>query len=199
MTLQSPLKPHQDTVPDHLCDIGAPPARRRQNFTPDDYRHMFGWMVNEVDGNAFLMLGHGMVGVVMPPTLAGAAVNLLRSQGFRGPVLEVSTGARVWIVLADPNGLVLCEPELPAGVKMLGCSAPVPLPCESGGSARWIIPPDVHHRWLPTLAAVLAAVPGRRKLDARGGQPTAPRRGRGKRHGGLGIRSGSLRHRTGHR
>lgn len=128
------------------------------NKTPADYRHEFGWLVHEVDGDAYLSLGHGIVGVAMPPMYAGVVVNALRRHGSRGPVLEVGTEARVWIVLADPNERVFSAPELPAGVTLLSCSTPVPLPGSSGRrAARWIVPPDPQHRWLPTVDAVLLA------------------------------------------
>lgn len=128
------------------------------NSTPADYRHQFGWLVHEVDGEAYLSLGHGMVGLAMAPRYAGTVVNALRRHGSRGPVLEVGAGARVWIVLADPNGRVLSAADLPAGMSLLGCSTPVPLPGSSPRrSARWIVPPDPLRRWLPTLDAVLLA------------------------------------------
>lgn len=195
MSPQSPPALTSGTVLDRLCGHGWTSARGQRNVTPAHYRHQFGWIVHEVDGSAYLSLRHGMVGVAMPPTRAGEAVNALRSQGSRGPVLEVGTGAPVWVVLADPNGRVLSEPELPAGIRVLGCSTLVPLPGTSSRPARWIVPPDVHHRWLPTLDAVLAAV--------RAGHPSARdrrtrhRTGKGVRHVRPAHDSGLLRCRPG--
>lgn len=120
------------------------------------YREQFGWSVEEKDGKPLLFLGNGMIGVVVPATRARAVAVHLHSQDTCGPVLEL--GGATWVFLADANGMVVDQTELNGGVSLLGYAKQVPLPEAPLGAVRWVVPPNPHQRWLPTLAAVLAAV-----------------------------------------
>ncbi|MGH3520549.1 MAG: hypothetical protein ACRDQ7_24900 [Haloechinothrix sp.] len=121
------------------------------------YRELFGGGVEEHRGRVFLSMGQGLVGVALFPFLARVVVQRLAGIDASGPVIEVRNGWHRWVVLADPNGLVLSPADWPAGVEVLECPRRVLLPSGSA-SARWVIRPDARHRWLPTLGAVLAAV-----------------------------------------
>lgn len=120
------------------------------------YREQFGWSVEEKGGRPFLFLGNGMVGVGVPVTRARAVALQLQYQDTCGPVLE--HGGATWIFLADANGMVVDQTELHGGVSLLGYAKQIPLPEAPFDAVRWVVAPNPYQRWLPTLAAVLAAV-----------------------------------------
>lgn len=122
------------------------------------YRELLGGNVEEVDGRLLLSMGHGMLGVALSPFLARAVVKHLAGTEVCGPVIEMTSTRHCWVILADPNGLVLAQADAPAGVEVLGCPRRIPLPTTSVGPVRWVVPPSARHRWLPTLASVLLAV-----------------------------------------
>lgn len=126
--------------------------------TPAEYQAHFGWSVQVEGGTVFLPMDGGTVGVRLPAAPAAATVQLLRRYDARGPVLEIVNRNRNWVILADPNGLVLAPSELPPDVVVLTRPARVPLPTTSTSSVRWIIPPRAQHRWLPTLTTVADAI-----------------------------------------
>lgn len=139
-----PRRPHQARpVPGDTC------------LTAHQYRTAYGWTVNETGS---LQMGGGMVGALVQSIFAGATAEFLQRQESCGPVLDLGMGVDGWLFLADPNELVLSQPEMPPGVTVLGCPYKVPLPTPSNRGVRWINPPRSRARWLPTLATVLAAV-----------------------------------------
>ncbi|NKQ55003.1 hypothetical protein HFP15_19150 [Amycolatopsis sp. K13G38] len=121
------------------------------------YRLHFGWTVADREKIPHLVLGHNMVGLATPPAEGGAVLGYLQRHDLAGPVLEPEMGT--WVFLADANGLVVNPAELPADVRLLGCGTTLPVPMTAqGGAARWVVAPDVKQRWLPSLAAIVAAV-----------------------------------------
>lgn len=121
------------------------------------YREHFGWTVDNRENGPHLVLGQNMVGLAVPRAGGNAVLEYLLRQEIRGPVLEVDMGT--WVFLADSNGLVLSPADLPASVRFLSCGTALPMPLTSGSAAvHWIIPPNVRQRWLPSLAAVVAAI-----------------------------------------
>lgn len=122
------------------------------------YRELLGAGVEEYRGRLFLPMGFGLVGVALSPFLGRAVVHRLARTDTCGPVLELADGWNCWVILTDPNGLVLAREDLPRGVEVLGCPRRVPLPTSATGPVRWVVPPNPQHRWLPTLASVMAAV-----------------------------------------
>ncbi|TNC26413.1 hypothetical protein [Amycolatopsis alkalitolerans] len=124
---------------------------------PAAYREHFGWMVDDRENPPRLLLGHNMVALTMPRTRGVAVLEYLCRQDIRSPVLEPDLGS--WAFLADSNGLVLTPGDLPEDVKLLGCGAMLPVPLTTANPAvRWVVAPDVRQRWLPSLAALMAAV-----------------------------------------
>lgn len=122
------------------------------------YRELLGGNVEEYRGRLFLSMGYGLVGVALSPFLARAVVKRLARTDTCGPVIELTNGWHCWVILADPNGLVMAQDDAPPGVEILGCPRRVPLPSTSVGPVRWVVPPTAQHRWLPTLASVASAV-----------------------------------------
>lgn len=121
------------------------------------YCEHFGWTVDNRENAPHLVLGQNMVGLAVPRAGGSAALEYLLRQEIRGPVLELDMGT--WVFLADSNGLVLSPADLPASVRFLSCGTALPMPLISGStSVRWIVAPDVRQRWLPSLAAVVAAI-----------------------------------------
>lgn len=121
------------------------------------YRELFGWTVERVDGHDQLRLTHGMAGVLLHPSLAATAVSALKHVGACGPVLLAEDDDPAWIVLADPNGVVLPHADLPLGIGLLDYASAIQLPRAGSNRPRWVVPPTPGHRWLPTIAAVISA------------------------------------------
>lgn len=134
-----------------------------KTFTAAQYRQLFGW---DVDESGALLLGRGIVGVLVRPIVAGAVALTLAEYGSRGPILDLGDAIGL-AFLADPNEIVLAQNSLPAGVAVLNCPHAVPLPVPGSVAnqpPRWIQPPNVRSRWLPTLSTVLAATAASRPL-----------------------------------
>lgn len=129
----------------------APPM-----FAADSYRSQFGWRVDQLSHRLTLNLDADMVAVQIPTSSNQAArvLELLRQRDYRGPVLQHETDEH-WTFFADANGIVLDRTQHPRNVRILTCPAVVQLPSGSNCGARWIVPPSIQHRWLPTLAAVI--------------------------------------------
>ncbi|HJQ47660.1 MAG TPA: hypothetical protein VJ870_15285 [Amycolatopsis sp.] len=120
------------------------------------YREHFGWTVNEEENAPRLVLGHNMVALAMARTTGGVVLDYLCRHDTRGPVLELDPGT--WVFLADSNGLVLNAADLPDGVRLLGCGTAIPVPLTARHlPVRWVVAPNVRQRWLPSLAALVAA------------------------------------------
>ena len=147
--------------PRHRPALTAKPPRRlravgaQQALTAHHYREAYGWTV---DDTGSLQMGGGMIGVLVQAIFAGATAEFLQRQESCGPVLDLGMGVDGWLFLADPNGLVLSQQEMPPGATVLGCPYKIPLPTPENCVVRWISPPRSRARWLPTLATVLAAV-----------------------------------------
>lgn len=130
------------------------PVGSEKPLTADQYRAAYGWPVDETGA---LQMGGGMVGVLVQSIFAGPTAEYLQRQESCGPILDLGMGVDGWLFLADPNALVLSQPEMPPGVTVLGCPYKIPLPTPTNHGVRWINPPRSRARWLPTLATVIAA------------------------------------------
>ncbi|PXY29211.1 hypothetical protein DI005_09830 [Prauserella sp. PE36] len=126
-----------------------------------DYRGVFGWPVRWEATGPHLVIGSGIGAVAMPKAQSEAVLAGLARQDCLGPVLAIPTKREMMSVL-------LVEAELPAWgdapppeqVRVLPAGTTVPLPDWRRPEihARWIVEPDAHRRWLPSLGAVLATI-----------------------------------------
>ncbi|WP_246243617.1 hypothetical protein [Amycolatopsis pithecellobii] len=126
--------------------------------TPD-YRRVFGWPVGWHNGGLALVTGSGIGAIAIPRPMADRVLPNLARQGCDGPALAVPTkhGAVVMLLVeAD----VLAPDSLPSGVRVLTAGTMIPLPGDRNPNqlTHWIVPPDTHHRWLPSLNGVLACI-----------------------------------------
>lgn len=137
----------------------------QQNVEPavrtPDYQHMFGWPVEWRNDSLHLVLSSGIGAVAIPRGLADRVLEAVTRQGCEGPVVCVLTkrGA-VAILLAEADVLAPGADTLPEGVRVLAAGSTIPLPDERSPHdlTHWLVAPDTHHRWLPSLTAVLASV-----------------------------------------
>ena len=121
------------------------------------YREHFGWRVDDREHPPRLLLGDNMVALAMPRGAGKVVLDYVCRHDNRGPVIELDPGS--WVFLADSNGLVLTPSDLPDDVKMLGVGVGLPMPLALGSvGVRWVVAPNVQQRWLPSLAALVAAV-----------------------------------------
>ncbi|OXM67431.1 MULTISPECIES: hypothetical protein [Amycolatopsis] len=138
-------------------DLGT----KRPASTPMDYRRTFGWPVHWQNGTLNFVIGAGIGAVAVPRARAEQVLENLARQGCRGPALSVPTKhGSVVIFLVEADILGSDAEFLPSDVRVLTAGTSIPLPGTHGPAdlARWIVAPDPHQRWLPSLTAVLAAI-----------------------------------------
>ena len=112
----------------------------------------------------FLALENGICAVTLPKLSAGPVLARLAATGCQGPALLLPTqhGTRV-ALLAETDGLIPPREALPKDVDVLAWGTLLPLPAGPRRelATEWLSPPDPRRRWLPSLSAVLAALPAR--------------------------------------
>lgn len=123
------------------------------------YREQLGWQVEHRNGNLQLLFGHGMVGVTLPAHMGKAISEIMCRRDCVGPILELRSPRQpYWVFLADTNGVVIAQSDLPTGVGVLNYAQALPLPGSATDTTRWITAPAKERRWLPTLIAVVSAI-----------------------------------------
>jgi len=123
------------------------------------YREQLGWRVEHQNGNLHLLFGDGMVGVTLPAHMGKAVSEIMSRRDCSGPILELRSPRRpYWVFLADTNGVVIAQSDLPTGVWVLNYAQALPLPGSTTETTRWVVAPEKERRWLPTLIAVVSAV-----------------------------------------
>ncbi|WP_236796200.1 hypothetical protein [Amycolatopsis sp. GM8] len=124
-----------------------------------DYRRVFGWPVRWENGALTLVTGSGIGAIAIPRSISERVLASVARQGCAGPAVSIPTkhGAVV-ILLVEAD--VLAPGALPPGVRVLTAGTAIPLPDERVPHqlTHWIVPPDTHNRWLPSLTAVLACI-----------------------------------------
>lgn len=140
------------------------------------YGPQLGWQIDQRPDGPALILGHDVVAVAIPTTdhVAWRVLDLLNQRDACGPVIGIHAGIPHWLFLADPNGLILPNTRLPARSRLVQCPAAAPLPTPASQAVTWVKPPLPNRRWLPTLAAVVAAL-----QEAAHECPRSPRRSSG--------------------
>jgi hypothetical protein len=126
-----------------------------------DYRRVFGWPVQWHNNALSLVTGSGISAVAIPRALSERVLASVARQGCEGPTVCVLTkrGAVV-VLLVEADMLAPAQDSLPEGVRVLTSGTAIPLPDERSPHdlTHWVVAPDTHHRWLPSLTAVLASV-----------------------------------------
>ncbi|WIV61817.1 glycogen operon protein GlgX [Amycolatopsis nalaikhensis] len=115
----------------------------------------------------FLSLENGICAVTVPKLSAAPVLARLAAIGCEGPAMTMATqrGQRV-AVLAETDGLIPPRAALPKDVEVLAWGALLPLPIGSRRTdiaTEWVAAPNPQQRWLPSLDAVLAAIPARER------------------------------------
>ncbi|HJQ46758.1 MAG TPA: hypothetical protein VJ870_10615 [Amycolatopsis sp.] len=145
-----------------MTAMSVEPPVVRETATPRlDYRGVFGWPVRWHNGGLTLVTGGGIGGVAVPKGLAEQIISNVGRQGCSGPAVSVPTRhGMVVILLVEADALAALDDPLPDGVKVLTAGTAIPLPNERRPDdlARWLVPPDIHQRWLPSQTAVLASI-----------------------------------------
>jgi len=136
-------------------------ARAEIRRAADDYRDRLAWPVRVIGTSLVLPLANGLAAVTVPPSMAHRTLRNVERFGGSGPVtVEPGDPGRV-IFLVDANDLVVPQAELPPGVRFLCAPRVVALPPTDllSGPVDWVRAPSARNRWLPSAAAVLAALP----------------------------------------
>jgi hypothetical protein len=124
-----------------------------------DYRGVFGWPVHWHNNGPKLVVGSGIGAVALPKALSGRVLEGVARQGCSGPALSLPTKhGLVVFLLVESDALAPAEETLPEGVRVLSAGTTIPLPRDRDDLARWLVAPDPHQRWLPSLAAVVATI-----------------------------------------
>lgn len=138
----------------------------QQNVEPEtaratDYRRVFGWPVQWHNNALTLVTGSGIGAVAVPRSLSERVLESVARQGCEGPAVCVLTkhGAVV-VLLVEADMLAPAENSLPEGVRVITAGTGIPLPDERSPHdlTHWVVAPDTHNRWLPSLTAVLASI-----------------------------------------
>ncbi|MBE8517316.1 glycogen operon protein GlgX [Amycolatopsis sp. H6(2020)] len=147
----------------HLQPIESvtPPVSPRERADAV-YRQLFGWSVKWRGSQPFLSLENGICAATLPKMNAAPVLARLAAVGCQGPAVGLPTpqGQRV-AILAETDGLIPPQSELPRAVDVLAWGALLPLPLDPRRGApgtEWLVPPDPQRRWLPSLDAVLAGI-----------------------------------------
>ena len=122
---------------------------------------VFGWAVRRSNGVLLLTTGFGVGAVAVSRRLTAQVLAGVADRGCSGPAVSVSTKQGVvTFLLVDTDGLSRDEDFLPEDVRVLTAGTELALPDgeRRSGRARWLVPPDVRERWLPSLTAVLSCI-----------------------------------------
>lgn len=126
-----------------------------------EYRRVFGWPVRWHNNALTLVTGSGIGAVAVPRSLSERVLASVARQGCEGPTVCVLTkhGAVV-VLLVEADMLAPTEDSLPEGVRVITAGTGIPLPDERSPHdlTHWVVAPDTHNRWLPSLTAVLASI-----------------------------------------
>ncbi|GAB2986700.1 hypothetical protein LWP59_09830 [Amycolatopsis acidiphila] len=132
-----------------------------ESGTTLDYRRVFGWPVQWHNNALTLVTGSGIGAVAVPRSLADRVLAGVARQGCEGPAVCVLTKhGSIAVLLVEADVLAPADSSLPEGVRVLTAGTGIPLPDERSphNLTHWLVPPDTHHRWLPSLTAVLASI-----------------------------------------
>lgn len=142
------------------------PTESAQEPADAYYGRLFGWSVQWRGNHPFLVLQNGICAVTLPKLGAAPVLARLAATGCEGPAMILPTrqGRRV-AVLAEIDGLLPSRTSLPRDVDVLAWGTLLPLPTSrrTDVATEWLSAPDPYRRWLPSLDAVLAAVPARER------------------------------------
>jgi hypothetical protein len=125
------------------------------------YRERHFWSVHVVGDAVLLPLGRGIVAFEVPAGRAICAQEVLERNDIDAVALFVEQPDPHIIFLADGNGSVFGQFQMPSGVRYLAVPVSLRLPLSAAsptGDRRWFRTPDASRRWLPCAAAVLAAI-----------------------------------------
>ncbi|GHH56597.1 hypothetical protein GCM10017774_74930 [Lentzea cavernae] len=125
------------------------------------YREKMAWNTRKAGNAVHLHLGTGVVAFDVPGDRMIHVHELLLHHEISAPVLVVTSAREVRAVfLAEADGVVLGQFQMPLGVSYLTCPGVVELPLldRLGQDRRWFVTPDPASRWLSPASAVLAAI-----------------------------------------
>ncbi|MEV0705287.1 hypothetical protein AB0I53_46275 [Saccharopolyspora sp. NPDC050389] len=143
------------------------------------YRDQMAWAVDRTENSVVLTLGRGMVAFDVPADWAFRVRNRLERNGFCTPALLVGARLVRAVFLAEADGVVLGQFQMPGDVRYLAAPCQIELPLlhvTAAQSRKWFCAPNPARRWLFPAGAVLAAVNAATPPPFKGAQPPDDRR-----------------------
>ncbi|MEU3649838.1 hypothetical protein AB0E59_41160 [Lentzea sp. NPDC034063] len=125
------------------------------------YRERLFWPVGVAGDAVLLPLGCGVVAFEVPLDRAARVREALEHNGTRTAALFTRSPDKRVTFLAEADGAVFGQHQMPFGVRYLTVPVSLRLPllvASASRGASWFCAPDPAHRWFPCAAAVLAAV-----------------------------------------
>ncbi|GLY46839.1 hypothetical protein [Lentzea sp. NBRC 102530] len=125
------------------------------------YREKMAWDTRKADNAVHLHLGSGTVAFDVPGDRMIHVHELLLRHDVSTPVMTVTSALEVrGVFLAEADGGVLGQFQMPVGVSYLTCPGVVELPLldRLGQHRKWFVAPDPESRWLFPASAVLDAI-----------------------------------------
>ncbi|KJK33676.1 hypothetical protein UK23_45175 [Lentzea aerocolonigenes] len=125
------------------------------------YRERMLWNAAAAGRSIVLSLGGGMVAFETTTPLLRLAWKLLEDSGLEMPPTVVDRRRGTAVVLAEPDGAVLGQCQMPGGVRYLMAPSTIELPLVHVAAAAqdrsWVSSPKANDRCLPSASSVLAA------------------------------------------
>ncbi|MFD9697993.1 hypothetical protein [Lentzea sp. NPDC059081] len=129
------------------------------------YRRHMAWPVEIADSRVVLPLGRGFTAFDTPAGYVSKVLvhlKALHSDDFSVPVLSDGQADGRAVFLAEADGTVLGQYQMPYDVTFLDSAIELVLPLRApgpaGGNRSWRVPPNPAARWLLPGPAVLAAI-----------------------------------------
>ncbi|MET8759870.1 hypothetical protein [Lentzea sp. NPDC004782] len=124
------------------------------------HEHLF-WNTTVIDQSVVLPLGNGLVAFSVPADYLGRVHRHLQRSGLRMPQTVIDECEAPAVILAESDGAVIGQCQMPDGVRYLMVPAVIELPLlpfSAERKKRWLSAPDPHRRWLLSATCVLAAL-----------------------------------------
>lgn len=146
------------------------------------YRERMLWNAAAAGKSIVLSLGGGMVAFETTTPLLRLAWKILEDSGLETPPTVLDRPRGTAVVLAEPDGAVLGQCQMPGGVRYLMAPNTIELPvvhvAPAAQDRSWVSCPKADDRCLPSASSVLAAFVAVVPPHLRAGRPVAAARQR---------------------
>lgn len=125
-----------------------------------EYARAWGWRTVIDNGRLMLPMSQGVAALVVPRTALTSVIPMLKRLDCVCPCLSTPGEDGRLMILADWDGLIVSQNQVPRGARLALPNEMLPLPPTRlpSGVVRWIVAPHEGYRYLPTVSAVLMSI-----------------------------------------